>query len=185
MYSALKHGGVPLYELARRGVEVERRARDIEIARLSLVLGGPERIDFAIECSKGTYIRVLAAEIGEALGTVAHLARLRRTRVGIFHVEDATSLAMLVAAHERTPLPVLPLRTALANYATFTTDAENLHRLRQGQQQSLARLPVPRVAGETALVLDGKGEVAAVIEAGGARPAWRLARVLGEMDRGG
>src|SRR6185295_5405106 len=89
MYSALKREGVPLYKLARRGVEVERAPRQIEIARLDLRLRDAERIDFTVACSKGTYVRVLAADVGAALGTVAHLEDLRRTQVGSFRIEDA------------------------------------------------------------------------------------------------
>jgi tRNA pseudouridine55 synthase len=179
MYSALKRDGVPLYELARRGIEVEREARDIEIRRLSLVPRAPDRLEFAVECSKGTYVRVLAAELGEALGTVAHLEALRRTRVGGFRVEDAHALATLLAAPPDGPLPLVPVRDALAGYAAFAPPSpDTVARLQRGQQEPLARLPAPRRAGETALVLDAAGGVAAVIEATGDRPAWRLARLL-------
>jgi tRNA pseudouridine55 synthase len=176
MYSALKRDGVPLYELARRGIEVERRARDIEILGLELCVRAPDALDFAVACTKGTYVRVLAADIGQALGTVAHLERLRRTEVGSFRVEQATR-PDAVAAGAR--LEVIPVRQALAEYAAFAAPpAEALARLRRGQQEPLARLPAPSRTGETALVLDDKGDVAAVIEAAGARPAWRLVRLL-------
>jgi tRNA pseudouridine55 synthase len=179
MYSALKRDGVPLYELARRGVEVEREAREIEIARLELVLRGREHIEFRVDCSKGTYVRVLAAEVGEALGTVAHLEGLRRTRVGAFRVEEAIAPAALLALPPGAPLPLLPLRSALADCLAFVVPSpQTLARLRRGQQDPLARLPPPRRSGETALVLDDTGNVAAVIESAGARPAWRLARLL-------
>src|SRR4029453_229086 len=82
MFSALKREGVPLYKLARRGIAIERAAREIEIGRFEVTLRDPEHIEFAVECSKGTYVRVLAADLGRALGTVAHLERLRRPRVG-------------------------------------------------------------------------------------------------------
>jgi len=89
MYSALKRDGVPLYKLARKGLEVDREAREITIDALELRLAEPTAIDFVVRCSKGTYVRVLAADLGRALGTVAHLERLRRTMVGTFRVEDA------------------------------------------------------------------------------------------------
>ena len=178
MYSALKRGGVPLYKLARQGIEVERAPRDVEIARLSLVLRTPTEIEFAVECSKGTYVRVLAAEIGQVLGTVAHLERLRRTRVGSFAVEDATPLAVLQDLPPTAPLPLIAVRAGLAGYAAFEAPAESLLRLRRGQQDPLARLPAPHALGETALVVDGAGNVAAIIEAAGDRPAWRLVRLL-------
>jgi tRNA pseudouridine55 synthase len=179
MFSALKRDGVPLYKLARRGVEVERAARDIEIGRLDLGLRAGDQLDFALECSKGTYVRVLAADLGEALGTVAHLETLRRTRVGSFAVEEATPLADLVAAPPGAPLPLIPVRTALATYVAFPPPApDTVTRLRHGQQEPLMRLPAPQRPGETALVLDPSGNVAAVIESAGARPAWRLVRLL-------
>jgi tRNA pseudouridine55 synthase len=179
MYSALKRDGVPLYELARRGIEVERAPRDIEIMRLTLVLRAPAEVDFSVACSKGTYVRVLAAEIGRALGTVAHLERLRRTRVGSFRIEDAATLDTLLALPPDALLPLLAVREALGCYTAFDApSADTLVRLRRGQQDALARLPAPRETGETALVLDPSGNVAAIIEAAGPRPAWRLVRLL-------
>ena len=176
MFSALKRGGVPLYKLARKGIEVEREARDVEITRLTLALAQPDRIDFSVACSKGTYIRVLAADVGRALGTVAHLERLRRTRVGRFELHEATSLAAIDAMPVGAPLPLLDVRHALAEYRGFEATADVLARLRQGRQDVLATLPGP-AADETALVLDLLGGVAAVIEARGTSP-WRLVRLL-------
>ena len=178
MYSALKRDGVPLYELARRGLEVERAPREVTIERLELVLRAADRIDFRVACSKGTYVRVLAADVGRALETRAHLERLRRTRVGAFRVEDATAVDALLALAPAAPLPVLAVREALAGYPAVAAPPDALERLRRGQQAPLARLPAPRAAGETALLLDPAGDVAAIIEAAGARPAWRLVRLL-------
>lgn len=95
MYSALKRGGVPLYRLARRGKEVERRPRRVRIAEIQLTGFEPPRVDLRVRCSKGTYIRTLAENIGEALGTGAHLRALRRTASGRFGVEAAIGLAAL------------------------------------------------------------------------------------------
>jgi tRNA pseudouridine55 synthase len=179
MYSALKRDGVPLYKLARRGIEVERTAREIDVMRLAVVLRAPDAIDFDIACSKGTYVRVLAADLAGALGTVAHLEALRRTRVGAFRIEDATALAALLNQVADAPLPLLPVRAALASYAAFEAPSpDGLARLRRGQQDPLERLPAPHAAGETALLLDAAGNVAAVIEAAGQRLTWRLVRLL-------
>jgi len=179
MYSALKRDGVPLYKLARRGLVVERAPREITVAHLELALRPPERIEFRLDCSKGTYVRVLAADVGRALGTVAHLERLRRTRVGSFRVEQAVPVGVLVAAPQDSALPVVAVRDALASYAAYPTPSPDaLDHLRRGQQAPLARLPAPRAAGETALLLDRAGDVAAVIEAAGEHPAWRLVRLL-------
>src|SRR5207244_2838867 len=80
----------------------------------------PDAVEFALECSKGTYVRVLAADIGEALGTAAHLETLRRTRVGAFGVEQASPLDALVTAPPSAALPLVSVRTALAGYTSFT-----------------------------------------------------------------
>ena len=176
MFSALKRGGVPLYKLARKGIEVEREPRDVEITSFSLTAVAADRIDFSVACSKGTYVRVLAADVGRALGTVAHLERLRRTRVGRFTVEEAASLAAIEAMPPGAPLPLLDVRTVLAEYRGFEAAADVLTLLRQGRQDVLAAFPSP-AADETALVLDPLGGVAAVIEARGAGP-WRLVRLL-------
>ncbi len=92
-----------------------------------------------------------------------------------FRVEQATPLAALVAG---APLPLLPIRDALGALPAFRVPDDTVARLRRGQQDPLRRFPVPARAGETALVLDAAGVVAAVIEATPA-PAWRLARLLG------
>lgn len=173
MYSALKRDGVPLYKLARRGLEVEREAREIEISRLELTPRDGERIDFALECSKGTYVRVLAADLGRALGTVAHLERLRRTAVGDFRVTDAHAPDALAAMPA---LPLVAVRDALAGLRAFTLEVDALSQLRRGQQGALRRLP-RGTTGDAALVIDDAGEVAALIEVG--PDGWRLARMLG------
>ncbi len=176
MYSAIKRGGVPLYKLARRGMDVAREARSIEVQHLSLILQGTDKLAFTVACSKGTYVRVLAADIGRALGTVAHLVRLRRTRVGTFRLEDATSLEALVAFPPSCALPLVSVREALRGYAVFAPPIEGLTRLRLGQQEALAQLPSPARGNETALILDPAGQVAGVIEASGT--GWRLVRLL-------
>jgi tRNA pseudouridine55 synthase len=173
MYSALKRAGVPLYKLARRGLEVEREAREIEIRRLELVQRDRERIDFTVECSKGTYVRVLAADLGRALGTVAHLDRLRRTAVGDFRVTDARAPDVLAAMPA---LPLVGVRDALAGLRAFTLEVDVLAALRRGQQGALRRLP-RGATGDAALVVDGAGVVAALLEAG--PDGWRVARMLG------
>jgi tRNA pseudouridine55 synthase len=173
MYSALKRAGVPLYKLARRGLEVEREAREIEIRRLELVQRDRERIDFTVECSKGTYVRVLAADLGRSLGTVAHLDRLRRTAVGDFRVTDARAPDVLAAMPA---LPLVGVRDALAGLRAFTLEVDVLAALRRGQQGALRRLP-RGAAGDAALVVDGAGVVTALLEAG--PDGWRVARMLG------
>ncbi len=93
MYSAIKQGGRRLHEIARAGAEVERAARPVTIGRFDLLGFDPPRAAFAVDCSKGTYVRSLVADLGEALGCGAHLTRLRRTRSGSFEIARALPLA--------------------------------------------------------------------------------------------
>jgi tRNA pseudouridine55 synthase len=97
MYSALKFQGKALYELARQGIEIERTPRDIQIFSLRVHSWQSPRLSLEVECSKGTYIRVLAEDIGRALGSCAHLAGLRRTRTAGFALQDAITLEALEA----------------------------------------------------------------------------------------
>lgn len=95
MYSALKRDGRALYEYAREGVELERLPRTVRIDRLALLQWHADQPAVAVDCSKGTYVRVLAEDIGAALGCGAHLAALRRTRVGSLDLDNALTLAQL------------------------------------------------------------------------------------------
>lgn len=99
MFSAVKHKGKPLYKLARRGVEVKRAPRPVRIESIELLSFNIPEVHFRVVCSKGTYIRVLAADVGTALGCGAHLAELTRTRSGVFKIEDAHTFDCL----KRTP----------------------------------------------------------------------------------
>ncbi len=98
MHSALKRGGVPLYKLARRGESVERAPRRVQILELEKIAWQPPLLEIRVRCSKGTYIRTLAEDLGKALGTVAHLSWLRRTASGSFHVRDDGSVIGLARA---------------------------------------------------------------------------------------
>ena len=92
MFSAKKHGGVRLYKLARKNIEIERNEVDIEIDDISLVSFSKDKITFNVSCSKGTYIRVLGSDIAEKLGTVGYLINLKRTRVGNYCINDSKSI---------------------------------------------------------------------------------------------
>ena len=98
MYSALKHEGQPLYQLARAGIAVQRKRRIVKVHRLELLTWQSPLIALEIECSKGTYIRSIAHDLGEALGCGAYLKGLVRTRYGIFDVKEAISLLQLEEA---------------------------------------------------------------------------------------
>lgn len=101
MHSALKKEGRPLYEYARAGIEVERPARQVEIYRLQCLARTSSTLTIEVHCSKGTYVRTLAQDIGRALGCLAHLTALRRTQIGPFDVQQAINLRALGAAEDK------------------------------------------------------------------------------------
>ncbi|MBI2309189.1 MAG: tRNA pseudouridine(55) synthase TruB [Rhodocyclales bacterium] len=123
MYSALKRDGRPLYELARQGIEVERAARDVTIHELTLLGFSGSDVSLRVSCSKGTYIRTLAEDIGKALGCGAHLTALRRTRVGPLDLAGARTLAEIDGCDEagRESL-LLPVDTLLRGLPPVTLD---------------------------------------------------------------
>jgi len=117
MHSALKHEGKALYEYARQGIEVARPARAVVVHRIDIIEWHDHELVIDVHCSKGTYIRTLAEEIGEALGCGAHLSALRRTGSGALRVEDAISIEALAAlsSEERAAL-LLPPEVLVAGW---------------------------------------------------------------------
>jgi tRNA pseudouridine55 synthase len=141
MYSALKRDGVPLYKLARRGEEVERKPRRVTITELHLELFNSPFMEIRVRCSKGTYIRTLAQDIGEALGCGAHLAALRRTASGRFRLDQAASLDTLAGlAPAQLGERLLPLAELLADLPRAELDAASAARMRNGQALPIAGL---------------------------------------------
>jgi tRNA pseudouridine55 synthase len=132
MYSALKREGRPLYELARKGIEVERAARTIEIRRLELLAIRPDALDLVCECAKGTYIRVLGEDIARALGTLGHLTRLRRTWVEPFRDMPMFTLEVVLAGAEDANGLLKP-EVALRGMPEARVTAEQVVALRHGQ----------------------------------------------------
>jgi tRNA pseudouridine55 synthase len=151
MHSALKRDGVPLYKLARQGIAVERRPRRVRIDEIEALRVALPEVVLRVRCSKGTYVRTLAEDIGAALGCGAHLRALRRTASGRFRVEDAASLEALEAlpAGERRAR-VLPLRVLIEGLPRASLDAAAATRLRQGQALQISGLEegVVAVLGE-------------------------------------
>ena len=166
VYSAIKRAGVPLYRLARRGDDVappERRS--VEIKRLDLVIEAPDAIRFVATCSPGTYARSLARDIGIALGTVAHLDELRRTRNGAFSIVDAMPLADVLAALDSAavPLRLISLRDALVGLQELVVDIATEKRLRNGDSRALDSQVPPN--GPLFKVISQRGELIAVARA--------------------
>lgn len=135
MHSAIKFQGKPLYEYIRKGETIAREKRRITIYALTLVSFSGDELEFSVRCSKGTYVRTLAEDIGAHLGCGAHLIGLRRTAIAGLDLVDAVSWPELQAmsAAERDSR-VLPVDTLLPNYPSLTLDVEQTKRLAQGQQ---------------------------------------------------
>lgn len=141
MHSALKREGVPLYKLARRGESVERRPRRVRILELEWLDFKNPLLNIRVRCSKGTYIRTLAEDIGAALGCGAHLAGLRRTASGRFRVDDAVPVAALetMASPERRAR-LVGLDALLVELPRVDLDAALAAKLRNGQSLPLDAL---------------------------------------------
>ncbi|MGH8428043.1 MAG: tRNA pseudouridine(55) synthase TruB [Gammaproteobacteria bacterium] len=142
MYSALKHHGERLYTLARKGVTVEREPRAITIYELRLVGREAERLHLEVRCSKGTYVRTLAEDIGMALGTLAHVSALRRT--GVAGYEEGDGLVPL-ATLEADSVPahfLLPADSALRDWPAVTLSRDLAYFLRHGQPVMIPRAPM-------------------------------------------
>lgn len=145
MYSALKRDGVPLYELARRGIEVERVPRDICIHAIEYLGGEAPLFDIEVSCSKGTYIRTLVADIGAALGCGAHLTALRRTRVGGLDLANAVTIEQIEAMPQNERDSVLmPADSLLAELPIVELDDIAANCIRHGQAVRMDGLPASR-----------------------------------------
>lgn len=178
MHSALKHEGVPLYKLARRGETVARQRRRVQILELEQIGYASPLLELRVRCSKGTYVRTLAEDIGEALGAGAHLAALRRTACGPFSLSDASTLQTLesLPAEERRRR-LLPLARLLEGLPRAELDSSAEARLRNGQELRLSGVgegPCALYRADGAVIGLGRGE------AGGTLRAVRLTRSVGQ-----
>lgn len=146
MFSALKRDGKTLYDLAREGVSIEREARSVRIEKLEILEFADELLTVEVTCSKGTYIRVLAEDIGEALGCGAHLASLRRTKVGALSLEDAVTLQALETMSVDERLATLkPLDALMQTLPAVHLSENDRVRFCHGQRLALGLLSCPRV----------------------------------------
>lgn len=138
MYSALKHQGKPLYEYIRQGQTIERAARPVVIRELTLQSWVDDELVLDVRCSKGTYVRTLAEDIGEALGCGAHLSGLRRSGIGDFGLAQASTLETLESMDEaQRDACLLPLDSLVLNLPKLALDAVQAWRLAQGQRLAL------------------------------------------------
>jgi tRNA pseudouridine55 synthase len=179
MHSALKVGGKKLYELARQGIEVERAARRVTISRLEIETFKPPKLQLFVECSKGTYIRSLAHDLGVALGTGAYLDALTRTRVGAFTVEEAVTLEGLATAfavgtwQESLRLP----ESILAGWPIYEVDSDTAKAITQGKAVAIgSSAPMPE---RMAAVRGPAGNLLAVVEWNRLTGLWQPKKVFG------
>ncbi|MEO7937404.1 MAG: tRNA pseudouridine(55) synthase TruB, partial [Burkholderiaceae bacterium] len=167
MHSALKKDGKPLYEYARAGIEVAREARNVTIHDLQLALNhddGVWSLDMQVRCSKGTYIRTLAQDIGEALGCGAHLTLLRRTATGSFGLKECVSLEALTQMPEAERLAQLrPVADLLQDHVPVSLEPPDAGRFLSGVRRRGAWPDNPRVAvfGQSPHALLGTAHVQA------------------------
>ena len=170
MFSAIKQNGQPLYKLARQGIEVERKSRQVMVHQLELrdFRGNGEQaeVDIYLECSKGTYVRSIAEDLGQALGCGAHVSVLRRTQAGPFSIEDSVTLNTLEGLKQNDELAqmddlLLPADTAVKALPLVELAESGGFYLRQGQPVLVPNAPASgmvRVALETGEFL-GVGEI--------------------------
>jgi tRNA pseudouridine55 synthase len=185
MYSARKVDGKRLYELARAGEEVEREARQVHIDEARLIFFRPPDVGIFVRCSKGTYLRTLAHDLGQKLGCGAHLRELKRVRVGPFAIEDSVALDALMSAAKEGPSSLdrhlFPISRALSELAELQLDTQLARRVAHGHAPGpadLSRLRAPPFSrGRKVRLIDPEGRVLAVGESDGVGTL-KLLRVL-------
>lgn len=151
MYSAVSVDGQRLYDLARKGIEVERKARQVTVFSIDMLSENEESGEYTIsvECSSGTYIRSLISDLGEALGCGAVMTDLRRTKANGFSIENAVTLEQLSQAAENGTLDeiIIPVDKALEEYPIIKVSAAQAKRFSNGGELDLQRLKYPRMLG--------------------------------------
>jgi tRNA pseudouridine55 synthase len=145
MYSALKHKGERLYKLAREGIEVEREPREITIHALELGRVEGDEFELQVHCSKGTYVRTLAEDIGEALGCGAHVSALHRTGVGPYTGMPMVSMQQVEEAalegNQALDALLLPVDTALSDWPAVQLNGDSSYYLKMGQAVVVPKAP--------------------------------------------
>lgn len=167
MFSAIKHKGQPLYKLARQGIEIEREARRVTIFSNELVAFDGDQLELEIHCSKGTYVRTIAEELGEVLGCGAHVCALRRRAAGPYDESDLISFSVLEAAVEEGSLdPFLqPTSSAVQGWPEVRLTDNTAYYLRKGQPVIVPHAPtsgwvrLAEVADDESTRFIGVGEI--------------------------
>jgi len=168
--SALKQRGVRLYEMARRGENFETEPREVTVHDFRILEFRFPHLDFFVQCSKGTYVRALARDMGRSLGCGAHLDSLRRTRIGTFSVEDATSVESLKSIVEAGELAscsrsAMSIDEALSFMPAYTLKESVEQRIVHGQSPALSEfdgLDATVPANQNVRILSSRGEFLAI-----------------------
>ena len=151
MYSAVSVNGQRLYDLARQGIEVERKAREVTVFSIEMLSENEQtgEYEIAVECSSGTYIRTLIADLGEALGCGAVMTDLRRTKANGFDISQAVTVEELAEKAEKGELAevIIPVDKALEDYPVITVTEAQAKRFRNGGELDLQRLKCPKMLG--------------------------------------
>ncbi len=143
MHSALKHNGQPLYKLARQGIEIERKVRHVTIHQLTLIEFTKDSITLDVHCSKGTYIRTLAQDIGDALGFGAHLSMLRRTEVSPFDCSKLYTIDEIESLEKDNKLSqiLLPIDSALLEFPAMILNQKDVSLIQNGIRVACDDMP--------------------------------------------
>ncbi|MBA2391819.1 MAG: tRNA pseudouridine(55) synthase TruB [Ktedonobacteraceae bacterium] len=180
LYSAIKLQGQPAYKRMRAGEEITLEARPIEIYALRIVAWQAPVLTLDIECSKGTYIRSLAYDLGEQLGCGAHLAGLIRTRSGPFTLEKSSTLEQLADIIEQGTLPehIFPADYAIQQYPALHLDEVTSIRVLHGNAFRV-ELPVLQPESNLARIYNDKGSFLAIAHWDAAEQVWQPKKVFG------
>lgn len=182
LYSAIKLQGQPAYKLARAGQEITMEPRPISIYQLEVIAWLPPRLTLAVECSKGTYMRSLAYDLGERLGCGAHLGALVRTRSGPFSLSESITLEQLSDAGAEIAQFLYPADVALQQHPALVLDEATVERVLHGNaftsDEQSGRPPATREAGRLARVYDTAGHFLAIAEWDAERGLWQPKKVL-------
>ncbi|WP_461517801.1 tRNA pseudouridine(55) synthase TruB [Porticoccus sp.] len=166
MFSALKHQGQPLYKLAREGVEIEREARPVTIFSLDILAfraGEFPEVDVDIHCSKGTYVRTLAEDIGQRLGCGAYVSKLHRSAAGPFDESQTVSLSALQSLRESQSAEaldelLLPMDAGITHLTVVELSEDAAHYFRQGQSVMAPQVYQLSEEGDIVRVFENRGE---------------------------
>ena len=182
MFSAIKHQGQPLYKLARQGVEVERKARQVTVFENRLAAFEGDTLELEIHCSKGTYVRTIAEDLGEALGCGAHVIALRRRAAGPFTEDELVAFDDMEAACSNRAGDALlqPIESAVRMWPRLVLEEASAYYLRQGQPVIVPRAPTEGFVRLAARNADGEEQfigVGEILDDGRVAPRRLLANV--------